>query len=224
MILAPRSATRSSSSSAGPFATRESDDRRRVDRVRVVERPVLVQPFVQRVDHRDRGVGIRREPLLHHTRQRGPQQRAVDPHVFHQGHPRFRIEERIEARHHPRLLGTLADTRGVTRLAMNAVATLGDILAVAARYRDPPERGVRDVVADDVVDRELRPTVDVDVPDDPVELRGQELRERVTVLVEVVVGVEGLVRQPPLTHIDEGLRHHSPVLRSPTHSTHRISP
>ena len=98
-------------------------------------------------------------------------------------------------------------TRGFRRwrVADVGVAATGRavVTAVAPRHRHPAEGGVRDVVADPVTDRELRAAVDVDVLDDPVEFLRDELGERVPVLVHVVVGVEGGIREAALPHVDQ---------------------
>ena len=175
----------------------EADDRRGEDGVGVDVGPVLVHPLVERVDHHAHPVGVVRHALLERARERGPQQRAVDAHLLHELEARLGVEEGVEARHRHHLPEAGARARTVESLA-----ALGDVHARTAGHRDPVERGVGDVVGDLVLDGKLGAAVDVDVPDDPLVLVGEELRERVAVLVEVVVGVEGGERQLAVDDLD----------------------
>ena len=185
----------------GVVAVRERDDRRRVDGVGVDERPVLVHPLVQRVDDGDGHVGVVGHAFFEHARERRPQQRAVDAHLLHELEPGLRVEEGVDAGHDDHLRA--AGSRHSGGPAVHAPAALRDVVAGGAGRRDLHERRVRDVVADRVPDRDLLPPVDVDVLDDTLVLRRQELRQRVPVLVEVVVGVERRVRQLPVYDLDE---------------------
>src|SRR5262249_13753158 len=90
-------------------------------------------------------------------------------------------------------------------LALAALALVRRRVPPAAGHRHPLERGVRDVVADVVTDGELGAPVDLDGLDRVLVLLGQELGERVAVLVQVVAGVERLVREPTLADVDEVL-------------------
>jgi hypothetical protein len=91
---------------------------------------------------------------------------------------------------------------------VEAVAALRDVETRTARNRHTVERGVRDVVGDLVLDRQLGAPADVDVADDALVLVGEELGERVLVLVEVVVGVERRERELPVDDLDVlGLGH-----------------
>ena len=87
-------------------------------------------------------------------------------------------------------------------LLRRPLAALRDVVAGAAGHRHLPERRVGDVVGDLVADGELGAAVDLDVLDDALVLAWEELGERVTVLVEVVVGVERLVRQLAVGDLD----------------------
>ena len=109
------------------------------------------------------------------------------------------VEERVDAGHHDQL--PLVQPAGAFGVAEPAAA-LGDVHPGRAGRGDLSERRVRDVVADLVADRELRPAVDLDVLDDALVLGRQELRERVAVLVHVVVGVERRVRQLAVRDLD----------------------
>ena len=122
------------------------------------------------------------------------------PMSFIEGQTRLGVEEGVDAGHGPHLGQAEA---GIARLGL--AVTLGDVTAVAARDRNLAEGRVRDVVADLVPDGQLGPAVDIDVLDDAVVLPGNELRQGVPVLVQVVVGVEGAVRKPPLPNIDKTL-------------------
>ena len=127
------------------------------------------------------------------------EQRPVDAHVLHQLEPRLRVEEGVDARHDPRLHTDGGAGSGT------AVATLRDVAAVAPGDRDPVERRVRDVLGDVIPQREFGAAVHLDVLHRSLVLRRKELGERVLGLVQVVVGIEGLVRQPPFVHVDQVL-------------------
>ena len=130
----------------GAIEHRERDDRRGVDGVGVHVAPVLVHPLVQRVDHRAHRVGIVGHPLLEHTGERRPQERAVDPHLLHELEPGLGIEEGVEARHRdhlPEAGGRVAEP----------LSALGDVVAGSTGDGDLGEGRVGDVVRDLAADR-----------------------------------------------------------------------
>ena len=174
---------------------------------------MLVHPLIQCVDDGAGSVGIAGEPLFDHAGQRRPQERAIDAHVLHQRQPWLGIEEGIETGHRPHLVP-------LDGLARGGPEAGGRVLTESAGHRDPAEGGVRDVITDRVPDGELGASVDVDVLDDAVVLTGNELDECFPVLVEVIVGVECLVRQPPLANVDE--RRFISHLSSPSAWTTRV--
>src|SRR5690606_23223608 len=75
-----------------------------------------------------------------------------------------------------------------------------EVVLHGARPRDHIEGRVRDVLADLAADGDLGAPVDLHVLDDALVLLRQELRQRVLGLVQVVVGVEELVRQAEVAH------------------------
>ena len=182
-----------------PVAGGEADDRRGVDGIGVHVGPVLVHPLVERVHDRDGEIRVVGDALLERAREGRPEQRTVDAHVLHQLEPRLRVEEGVDTGHDARLHAGGRAGDGT------AVAALRDVAAVAARHRDPVERGVRDVLGDVIPQCELGAAADLDVLDRTFVLRREELRERVLGLVEVVVGVEGLVGQPAFVDVDQVL-------------------
>ncbi len=159
----------------------EGDDRRGEDPVLVVERPGLVHPLVQRVDHDVERVDVVAQALLHEAGQRRPHERPVEAELVHQLEAGARLAERGR-----RLDGPAHDLAAA--LAVR-VADL-EVLLLGAGGGHAVEGRVRDVVADLALDGDLRPPVDLDVADDPrVRLR-EELGQRIAGLVHVVVGVE----------------------------------
>ncbi len=164
--------------------------------------PVLGQPPVQRVDHGAHRIGIVGQAFFERAGERRPQQRAIDAHLLHELEPRFGIEERVDAGHRDHLLVEAEPPAGA-----EPRAALRHVEPGTAGYRDLGEGRVGDVVGDLVAQRELRPTVDLDVLHDPFVFRRQELRERVARLVEMVVGVEGRVRQVTMHELDVRVAH-----------------
>jgi hypothetical protein len=65
-----------------------------------------------------------------------------------------------------------------------------EVLLLGPRAGHHVEGGVRDVVADLAADHDLGAAPDLDIVDGPLGAVGEELGQRVTVLVQVVVGVE----------------------------------
>ena len=159
----------------------QRDDRRGEDAVLVVEPPHLVEPLVQRVDDDVDGDRVVAQPLLDEAGQRREHQRAVDSEFVHQLQPRFGLEEGRDGPH--RLTEQLA-----LALALR-VAEL-EVLLPSARLGDVGERGVRNVIGDLTLDRDLGAAVDLDVLDDVLVLLGQVLGHRLGWLVQVVVRVE----------------------------------
>jgi hypothetical protein len=181
----------------------ERDDGSDVQGVGVHVGPVLVQPQVEGVDHRACRVGVVGDTLLDRAGERRPQQRAIDAHLVHELEPGLGIEERIDARHRD-LLPEPA------RLVAEARTAAGDVVARATGHRDLRERRVGNVVTDAIADGEFGSPVDLDVFDDAVVGRWEELRQRVAVLVEVVVAVEGRVRQLAMRDLDVLVLGHPP--------------
>ena len=161
---------------------------------------MLVHPLVECVDDGHGDVGIVGDTAFEHAGERRPEQGAVDAHVLHEGQPRLRVEERVDARHGADLREAHLRITGC-----GLAVTLGDVTAVASRHSNLPERGVGDVLADLVPDGELGAAMDIDVLDNSLVLPGDELGESVPVLVEVVVGVEGRVGEASLPNVDEFL-------------------
>ena len=184
----------------------EADDRGRVDRVRSHVAPVLVHPLVEGMDDGRGGIGIVGEPLLDRTGECGPEQRSIDAHLFHQLQTGLGIEERIDARHDHHLLPRSTSDR------REPAASFGDVQAHGAWRGHLHEGGIGDVVADQIADRQLGAAVDVDVLDDPVVLGRQKLGQRIAVLVEVIVGIEGRVRQLAVHDADVLVETHGVLL------------
>jgi hypothetical protein len=160
---------------------RQRDDRGREDAALVAERPLLGHPFVEGMNHGVGRVGIVAQALLHEARQRGEHQRPVDAELVEQLEPRARLAERGQGS--DRLAHDLA-----VRLAVR-VAVAEVLLLRAGRGHDV-ERRVGDVVADLTAHDDLRAAVHLDVVDDAGVGVGDELGQRLTRLVHVVVGVE----------------------------------
>jgi hypothetical protein len=125
----------------------------------------------------DRVVG---EPFLEQAGERPPHHRPVDAELVHEHHAGVGVEETRER------LDVLR-----RRLELDVFGPGG-----RRRVLEPElERGVRDVLADLVLDRDLRPPVDLHVLDQAgVPLR-EVPREGILRLVHVVVGVEHRVRE-----------------------------
>ena len=160
---------------------RQRDDRRREDAVLVVERPGLVDPLVEGVDHGVAHVGVVPHALLDEAGQGREHEGAVDALLVHQLEPRSRLAERGDRRH-----GLAEDL--APALAIGVAEA--EVVLLRAGAGDHLEGRVRDVLADGAAHDDLRPTAHVDVVDRALVPVGQELRQRVTRLVQVVVGVE----------------------------------
>ena len=179
-VLAPRSTTHSSSSIAFSTIGRR-DDRRGEDPVLVVERPLLVDPLVERVDHGVGQLGVVPQALLEQAGQRREHQGPVDAQLVHQLEAGAGLAERGDGPHR------LADQLPV-RLALGVAVP--EVLLLGARPGHDLEGRVRDVLADRALDHDLRAAVDLDVVDGAAVPVGQVPGEGVLGLVEVVVGVE----------------------------------
>ena len=159
----------------------QRDDRGGEDPVLVAELPGLVEPLVEGVDRRVGQARVVAHALLEEAGQGGEHQRAVDALLVHQLDPRRRLAEGGDGPH--RLAEDLAPAQPV-RVA------LAEVVLLRARAGHHLEGRVRDVVADLAPDDDLRAAPHVDVVDGALVPVGQELRQRVPGLVEVVVGVE----------------------------------
>jgi hypothetical protein len=159
----------------------ERDDRRGEDPVLVVERPGLVHPLVQRVDHDLDQLGVVLHPLLDEAGERREHERPVDTELVHQLEARRRLTERRQR------ANGVADELAVA-LPLGVAAPV--VLLLRAGRRHHVERGVGDVLADLAAHHDLGATIDLDVLDRLLVLLREELRERLTGLVHVVVGVE----------------------------------
>jgi hypothetical protein len=159
----------------------QRDHRRGEDAVLVVEAPHLVQPLVEGVDDdvdRERVVG---EPLLDEAGQRREHQRPVEAQLVHLLQPRRGLEERRDGLH--RLTEEFA-------LALAVRVAELEVLLPGAGLGDDREGGVRDVVADLPLERDLGTPVDLDVLDDVLVLLGEVLGHRLRRLIEVIVRIE----------------------------------
>ena len=179
-VRAPRSSTHSSSSIA--FSTiGQGDDRRREDAVLVVERPGLVHPLVERVDHGVDELRVVAHPLLEQAGERREHEGPVDAELVHQLDAGAWLAERGDALHR------LADDLAVG-LALRVADA--EVLLLRARAGHDLERRVRDVLADLAPDHDLRAAPHLDVVDRALVPIGEMAGERILGLVEVVVGVE----------------------------------
>ena len=68
----------------GPSRVLQADVRRREDPLAVVERPVVVHPLVERVEHRVQRVGIVEQRLLHADAERREQEAAGEALRVHE--------------------------------------------------------------------------------------------------------------------------------------------
>ena len=175
-ILAPRSWTYSSSSSGAVDAGGEADDRRGVDARRSRRRSSA------RASTRS-ARGSPRTAASGSSARRSSSTLASVGHSSVRSMPiSFMSSRRGSGSKNASMPGITTNFRWCSppapRVAESAAA-LGDVHPGRAGRRDLPERRVRDVVADLVADRELRPAVDLDVLDDALVLRRQELRQRV---------------------------------------------
>ena len=156
-----------------------------------VEGPLLVHPLVERVDDHMGGDGVVGEPLLEQAGERRPHHGPVDAELVHEHDAGLGVEEprqRLDVLRRRRELDVFGPG-GRRRVLEPELELLG------AGRGDLVERGVRDVLADLVLDRDLRPPVDLDVLDHARVLRREVPGEGVLRLVHVVVGVEHRVRE-----------------------------
>ena len=158
----------------------QRDDRSREDSFLVVERPVLVHPLVEGVDHGVRRQRIVAQALLEQAGQGRPHQGTVDTELVHQRQPRLRI---VVGRKGPNCFTHDLPARLAVRVP------LLEVLLLRPGGGDHLESRVRDVVTDDIADGDLRPPLHVDVLDVALILGRKEL-EGVRRLVHVVVHVE----------------------------------
>ena len=82
-----------SNSRDGAVDDAQRDNRSGENALLIVERPVLVHPLVEGVDHGMCRQRIVAQALLEQAGQRRPHQSTVDPELIHQLQPRFRIAE-----------------------------------------------------------------------------------------------------------------------------------
>jgi hypothetical protein len=157
------------------------DDGGGEDPVFVVEGPGLEDPLVEGVDHGRGRVRVIAQPLLQHARERREHQRAVKALGVHQLQARGGRAEGLGSAHR------FAEDRA-------AVLALGVADAEVVLHRPwtghDLEGRVGDVLADRSLDDDLGAALHLDVVDDLLVTLGEELRERLTGLVEVVVGIE----------------------------------
>ncbi len=87
------------------------------------------------------------------------------------------------------------------------------VVVPTAGGRDPGEGRIGDLAVDPILDGDPGAVPLLDVLDQPVVLRGEELREGVGVLVHVVVDVEHRIGELPVADPEELLVAHARLLR-----------
>jgi hypothetical protein len=140
-----------------------------------------VHPLVEGVD---RGVGeldIVSQPLLDQAGERGEHERTVDALVVHQCDAGGGLPERRDRPH--RFPEDLPP-------ALALGVAVAEVVLLRAGARHDVEGGVRDVLADAAPHDDLRAAPHVHVVDCALVAVGEEPRQRILRLVEVVVGVE----------------------------------
>ena len=120
-------------------------------------------------------------PLLGQAGERREHEGAVDVELVEQLEAGGGLAERGDGLH------GLAHELAV---ALALGVAVGEVVLLRARPGHDLERRGGDVLADDAPHRDLRPPLHLHVLDRVLVLLGEELRERVLGLVEVVVGVE----------------------------------
>ena len=179
----------------------EGDDRRGEDAVLVVERPRLVHPLVEGVDHRVDELRVVAHPLLEQAGERREHEGPVDAELVHQLDAGRGLAEGGDALH--RLTDDLA-----IRLALRVADA--EVLLLGPRSGHDLEGRVRDVLADLAPHHDLGPAPDLHVVDGPLVAVREVAGERILRLVQVVVGVE----DGELAHTGHGC-HPTPSLLDP---------
>jgi hypothetical protein len=140
-----------------------------------------VQPLVEGVDGGERQVGVVHQIDLQHAGQRRENQSAVNGELVQHVQARLGLAKRRNRAHG--LTGDLPKGFAFWIVPRH-------IVTKGARTGDHFERGIGNVVADDVADGDLGASVDLDIADGAVVLSRKVPLERVLGLVEMVVGIE----------------------------------
>ena len=160
----------------------QRDRGRRDDPTLVVERPVVEQPLVVRVEHRVGGVDVGLHVLLDEPRGRREHHAPVHALLVHQLQPEVGAAELLRAADRLRQLAEA--------LPLGVVAPV--VLGPRAGRRDDDVGRVGDGLRDLAEDLQLVAAVDVDHADGVLVLLREVPRVRVDRLVHVVVGIPDL--------------------------------